>query len=314
MALFAMGSVFAFSGDTLAQGAGTAVRLARAGEDLARFDVDAPAEWLKVSPNGKSVLIYGARGTRAWRWREGAGLELFATATGSRDAFGCGFIVVDGSVCTVLAQAGVIRGLSDDGRELFAANVRSPHSFRARDFVQFPGGRVALVGSFFGDYSDTVVTLPLESLIRDPDGVQKAIRSKAPVWDRAVDLAVGPCEPRSAVVLRDPEDTETPEDEEDGEDLGDVGNFAGVYVRDLDTGALVERHAYSGRAGSGAPIAATPDWIAVQVIGGIDMIRRGSGAVHEVPTAILDVAGQQVARLRDGGLIEVVSLTQLGPP
>jgi hypothetical protein len=127
-------------------------------------------------------------------------------------------------------------------------------------------------------------------------------------------MMVGPCAPDSAVVLRDPEDTEIPDDDEDPEDLRDVHNFTGLYIRDLDTNALREQHPYTGRAGSGAPMAATKDLIVVQVMSGIDIINRTTGATVNVPKAILDVSGLQVARLDDNNnFSEAQSLETLDP-
>jgi hypothetical protein len=152
--------------------------------------------------------------------------------------------------------------------------------------------------------------MSLDELLRNPEAVQQAIPAKASVWDRAIHVAVGPCDPNAAAVLRDPEDLETPEeDEDDEEDRGDVENFAGVYIRELDTGVLVERHAYSGRAVSGAAIAATSDWIITQVVGGVDLIRRNTGAVQHLPGAILDVWGLQLVK-PDGDVLTVRPIDQ----
>jgi len=305
--------MLALGGATAVVAANTTVRVVRNATEIDHFDVDAPVEWLEVAPDGGSAIVYAMRGRRAWYWRVGAGLRVMATSTGTRDRFGCGFAVVNGEVITLLAQNGALSGFADSGRELFKANIRSPHSFYPRSFVQLPGGRLALAGSFFSDVMDTVVTVPINLLIKDPEAVQHAIRTRQPIWDRAVDLTVGPCEPDAAVALRDPEDNEVPEDEEDIEELGDVGNFAGVYLRNLDTGALIERHSYNGAAGSGAPIVATTDLIAVQVAGGIDIIRRGSGDVREIryTAAALDVFALQAAWVEKNGHIKIAPISEL---
>lgn len=315
MCLTLASGIYAYGGDTVLRATAKTVHVLRHNKEIAKFDIDVPIQWIKVSPNGKSALIYGTRvGTSTtilWRWREHGGLDLVVTAAEIRDSIGHGFIMVDGSVLTVLSQGGMLRAMSDDGREQFAANLRSPHSLHAYNFVNLPKDRIAIVGLFFADYCDTIMTVDQNMLLSDPEAVQMAVATKAPVWDRAVHLSVGPCEPNAAVVLRNPENDEVPQNEADLEDLGDVGNFAGVYIRDLDTGALIERHTYSGR--TGMPIVANADWIAVQVTGGIDMIDRKSGAVHQVPAAILDVASLRIARIRDGDATEIVPLANLAP-
>jgi hypothetical protein len=303
MCLFINRRLYAYSGGTLVQAGGCEARIARFGGTLDQFVLETPIQWLKVSPDGHTVLIYGERGTRIWRWRDGFGCEPLLESSNRRDIPGCGFIAVDGAVILLVSKDRILRGLAADDCQLFACNLGSPHAFAPRSFCQLPGNRLALTGSFFGDPADVAITMSLEELSRNPEAVQQAILAKAPVRDRAIDVAVGPCAPGAAVVLRDPEDTEIPdEDEDEDEDRSDVENFAGVYIRELDTGRLVERHPYSGRAGGGAPLTATTKWIVVQAVGGVDMVRRDTGAVRHVPGAILDVWGAQLAIVADGGL------------
>ena len=114
------------------------------------------------------------------------------------------------------------------------------------------------------------------------------------------------------MAFRNPEDDEVPESEEDLEDLGDVGNFKGIYVRNLETGALIKRYPYVGGAGRGAPIAASADWIAVEVGRGIDFIHRESGTVREFRgVAALDVVTLQVARIREDAGVDIVPFAAL---
>jgi hypothetical protein len=313
MSLFLDGNILSFSGGTFVKARDSNLTILRSGKTLEQFNTESPVAWLKVSPDGKTVLLFTAGGTRVWRWREGFGVERFVEAADHRDIIGCGFVVATGKVITLVSQARSLRGISAEGVELFNNNLRSPHSFFPRNFVQLPGERVSLVGSFFGDPYDAALTISLNDLFHNPEAIQQAVGTKAPVWDRAIDLAVGPCEPNAAVVFRDPEDTETPDDDdEDIEDLPDVYNFNGIYIRDLDTGAVIERHSYERREGI-AQIAATSDLIAVQLRGGLDIINRTTGATKNVPKAILDVSGLQVARLDNNNLSEVTSLIAFDP-
>ena len=309
MCLYFNRGIYAYAGGTLAHTHEGGGRIVRAGRTLDRFAVEAPIGWLKVAPDGRTVVLYNDRGTRLWRWRDGVGIERFRAASDHRDILGCGFVSVDGASITLVSQDGTLRALGARDRELFACNLRSPHSFAPRSFSQLPGHRLALAGSFFSDPCDVAITVGLDELSRNPEAVQQAIPADAPVWDRAIDIAVGPCEANAAVVLRDPEDTEVADDAADEDDeRRDVENFAGVYIRELETGRLIERHPYTGRAGSGAPIAATEHWIAVQVVGGVDLIRRGSGEMRHVVAAILDVWGSQLAYIEHDELASVSSI------
>lgn len=313
MPLISSGNIYGFCGGTLAQAAGRSLWISRPGQREIQLEAEVAVEWLKVSPDGISVLVYGDRGKLVWRWHESLGFELFAAAKTSRDIPGCDFIKLDRSVLVTVCEDGLLRAFSDDGKQRFATNLKSPHSFYAREVVQLPGARVALVGSFFSDYCDAVVTVGLDEIVRNPEAVQESIRRKPPVWDRAPDITVGPCNPDAAVVLRHSEDVESLEDEEEIESLGGVGNFSGAYIRNLTTGSLIERHVYSGRAGTGAPILATDNWIAVQVIGGIDMISRKCSSVHHVQEAVLDVAGIQLARIQHRQIKELIPILTYQP-
>jgi hypothetical protein len=309
MSLIVDGNIFSFSGSTFVKARASDLTILRSDKILDQIKIESSIEWLKVAPDGETVLIYTDRATRVWRWREGFGVERFLEASDHRDVIGCGFVVSKGTVVTLISQGGNLRGISAEGVDLFSNNLRSPHSFFPRNFVQLPGERVSLIGSFFADPYDAALTVGLNDLSQNPEAIQQAVSTKIPVWDRAINLMVGPCEPNSAVVLRDPQDTEIPEDVDDPEDLPDVYNFTGLYIRDLDTGALIGQHPYTSRAGSAVAIGATRDLIVVQVVSGIDIINGATGATENLPKAILDVSGLQVARLdNNNDLSEVKSL------
>ena len=218
MCLFIDGRVHSYSGGTFVDARDRTAKVVRPDHAIDEFAVDSPIEWLKVSPDGRTVLVYTNRGTRIWRWRDGPGIDTFLKAATSRDVLGAGFATVDGAIVTVVSNEGLLRGLADDDREIFACTLESPHSFAPRSVIQLPGDRLALTGSFFSDPLDVVITVAVEALLQGSDAVQRAIRAKAPVRDRAVDVAVGPCAPTAAVVLRDPEDTELQEDEDNDDD------------------------------------------------------------------------------------------------
>ena len=172
--------LFAFAGDTLAVAHDAEVRLFREREEFASFRAETRVEHLKVSPDGRALLLYGASAGRVWSWNDREGLRLLASARQSRDAFGCGFLDIGGHLLLLVAQHGVLRGISSDGEQAFTANMRSPHSFLPRIFVPLPGGRLALLGSMFGDPQDTIVTVAIDALVQGGDCVQRAIGEGLP--------------------------------------------------------------------------------------------------------------------------------------
>lgn len=304
--------MYSLSGETFVQAKDSELIVHQSNRMSEKFNIGTAIEWLKVSPDGKIILIYGARGTRIWRWREDSGVEPFLESSGRRDIIGSGFITAADRVITITSREGVLQGITSTDSEVFSCNLKSPHAFFPRNFIQLANGRIALAGSFFSDYCDVVVTVKFDDLLQNVEAVQKGIHEKAPVWDRAIDITVGPCEPDSAVVLRKPEEAELAEDEdEDEDDFGDIRTLTGVYIRNLNDGMLLGKYPYKGNAGSGAGIAASSTWIAIQTLGGMDMINRGSGMVYQVPDAILDVWGLQAGFVKDGALVRRASLEKV---
>ena len=309
--------ILALGAATVVHASGASVKVLRVTptgtRQVTSFDVEVDVDWLDVAPDGQSVLIWGGWATRLWRWRAGVGHLLTAAYDVRGDEFGGAFAVIRGEVIMFIAQHGVLRGFTTDGRERFAANLGTPRNFLVRSIAQLPGDRLALFGNEGSDPYNEVVTVFVDDILNDPDSVQKALRLKNPIRDRAWSLAVGPCAPDSAVVFRNPEDEEIPEDDEDLEELGDVGNFTGVYIRNLDSGTLIERIPYSGNAISGVRIVATPRLVALEVRDGIDLISRGSGEAHEIRAlaATLDVSGMRAAWLTEDGHVEIRPIIEL---
>jgi hypothetical protein len=307
----------ALGGDTAALAGGTTVTILHGipgtFDETARFDLPAAVERLEVAPDGRSVLVWSARARQLWRWAEGEGHRLIAQHR-KRNPFGAGFLAIGPEVLTVLGQDGVLRGIAAGGEERFLADLVSRFAFTMHGLVRLSPGHLALFGHEADDYHDAVATVPVEQLLTDRAAVQEALRLRRPVYDRAVRNAIGPCRAAApaAVVYRDPEDEEVPEDEEEREELGDVGNFTGVYVRDLGTGALVERLSYRGGA-RGVRAAASERLAAFDVVGGIDVVTRGSGEIHEIraAAATLDPDGMRAAWVAEDGRVNVVALDSL---
>jgi hypothetical protein len=309
VALVLENEVYALCAGTIAHASGARVRILSGANQERVVDVEHGAWRLSVSPDGSSVLIYESNVPRVWRWREDHGVDLWAVSRETRDSYGCGFFEMGGEVLTLLAQGGYLRAFTNSGSIRFAASLRSPYSFYPRAFAPLPDERLAIIGHFFGDSSDTVITVGAQELLRDPEAVQTSIRARSPVNDRAVQITAGACAPNSAVVYRNPEGDEEPDQEASEEK--DVYGFAGAYIRQLDTGALIERHEFIGSATSYSNITSSDTWIAVQVKGGLDMIERSSGHVRHVPGAVLDSIHNEVAIVSPEGTIQPIALDRL---
>ena len=246
--------------------------------------VDRPVAWIAVAPGGAAVAGRDADHERAWLWRPGQAPRDLAFRTGTRDTFACGFICVAGEPLVAVAQSGRLRALDLDGSERFTAATDRPRSFFPHAFAELDGGRLAIVGSLFSDPCDTVVTVAIDKLVRDPGAIESALgaRPPDPVSDRAVRLAVGAAPEGAAVVYRDPEEEEIPDDHDEADELPELWNFTGVYLRDLASGKLLQRIAYRGALSSGAPIIATARTVAIETHTGVDLVDRATALTDHV--------------------------------
>jgi hypothetical protein len=262
------------------------------------FDSAAAVDAIVVAPDGLSALLTSDCGRRIEEWRPTSRTAL-ATAIGSRDRAGAGYVLIENELVLLFSRDWSLRGIDRKGVQRFSTNLRVRHAFLPLHYVSLPRGRLALIGEFFSDPQPAVVTIEIATLVTDPDVVQRAIEQKPPVWDRATVLAAGPCGIHAAV-LRIPNEDEVIDPGDEADDYPELWGFRGIYVRDLSTGKILERHPYTGIASSGAPIVGSAEWIAVQVWGGIDFVDRSTGTVIRFrETAAID-SSTAVAAVSDG--------------
>lgn len=287
------------------------VRVYRGGAEIDAFDSPAAADQIVVAPDGMAALVTSDCGRRIEEWRP-SGRTSLAIATGSRDAAGIGYVLIENEVVMLFARNWGLRGLDRSGIERFSANLKVRHAFRPIHYVPLPGRRLALIGEFFSDPQPALVTVDIPTFVADPEAVQRAIEEKRPVWDRATILAAGPCGLDAAAVLRIPNEDEVLEPGDEPDDYPALWGFEGIYVRDLSTGEILERHPYSGVAVPGAPIVGGSEWIAVQVWGGIDFLDRSTGRVFQLrETAAIDAANLLAAVSDSAGGFRFESLDRI---
>ena len=175
------------------------------------------------------------------------------------------------------------------------------------DAVELPGGRLALHGNEPDDPFEVIVTVVIDRLARDPEAVHVALTTLAPVWDRSIDLAIGPGPGTTAVVFRNPDGEEEPDDEDDDRTGGDVVAFTGFYLRDLDSGALVQRVPFTGKVG--ALLHASERAIlafAGRTLVSIDRATATATAIGGA-AATFDPATGHIARLDEAGRLELIA-------
>ncbi len=275
-----------------------------------RVELDAPIAWIELAPDGSGALLRDPGARRAWWWRRGRGTEPLVTSSGPRDPFGCGYVTVEGVSIVLIAHGGLLRGLDASGDVRFEAALGPPRPFRPSVFVELPGGRLALLGEQPGDPFDMVATVKVERLVSDPRAVETALTTLAPVWDRTAELAVGPGPGMTALVYRNPNGEEEADDDEDEGDYvgGDVVAFTGFYLRDLDSGALVQRLPFDRPIRGRTMIRADERAILAFAAEHLLEVDRVTGAVREIAgTAVtFDRDTGRIARLGDNGRIEVL--------
>jgi hypothetical protein len=271
-----------------------------------RFVADAPIAWIELAPDGRSALVRDPSARQSWWWRRGVGLERLVTAASPRDPFGCGYVTIGGASVVLIAHAGRLRGLDLHGEVLFEANLGKPRPFHPSSFVELPGGRLALVGHEPDDPFTMIATVITERLVSDPQTVHVALTTLAPVWDRAVALAVGAGPSTTAVVFRDPDGEEEADDFDSDHVGGDVVAFTGFYLRELATGALVQRIEFG--KGVGGMLHASERSILAFAGGKVIEIDRATAVVTELAgTAVtFDRGTGRIARLDAAGRIELI--------
>jgi hypothetical protein len=151
-----------------------------------------------------------------------------------------------------------------------------------------------------------IATVRTERLVSDPQTVQVALTTLAPVWDRAVALAVGAGPGTTTVVFRDFDGEEEADDFDDDHDGGDVVAFTGFYLRELATGALVQRIEFG--KGVGGMLHASERSILAFAGGKVVAIDRATAVVTELDgTAVtFDRDTGRIARLNAAGRIELI--------
>ena len=306
-------TVLRLRGRTVARVDGAVVELAEldgaGARPVDRFTLDTPVGWIELAPDGESALVRDGDGGRAWWWRRGVGLAPLAAARDSRDRFGCGYVTVDGVSLVLVAQADRLRALDRSGEVRFEADLGRPRRFQPSSFVELPGGRLALHGHEPDDPFEVIVTVAVDRLARDPAAVHVALTTLAPVWDRSIELAIGPGPGTTAVVFRNPDGEEEPDDEDDDRPGGDVAAFTGFYLRDLATGALIERVPFAATVRGGTILHASARAILAFADRTLVSIDRATGTATAIggtaPT--FDRASGQIARLDAAGRIELLA-------
>ena len=281
-----------FHGNHLAVARGARLVLFEVAGDALRSvgDGEAPAEIaaMCVAPHMPWVVGRDAEHHQVWWWRQGDGARVLARRIGAQDHAIGSIVEIAGESFVALSQSGRLQLVRGDGTEAAALAIDRPIRWACHTFVSLPGGRIAVLGNIADEPTDMVFVLPASTLLSGPDAIQcalVAIRANDPTisHDRAIQLVAGPGPGDTLVVLRDPEDEEPPpEADDEDEEYPDTWGLRGAYLRDLTSGAMVERAPWDVRFAKLAAVAATARVIAVEVSGGVDVRDRTTGGVEHV--------------------------------
>lgn len=237
------------------------------------------------------ILGRDRRDQSLWSWSAHTG-RVQLLAGHPRVIATAGFIEHAGARLRLIANQEQI-AITGAAGLIATCRLATPHAWRAHCFVALDTSRVALLGNLFGDPIDMILTVEIETLLHDEASVQHAIERGAPVHDRADILIIGPGPGRSAVVARDPGDEEPPEDRHEG--TADVWGLRGYYVRDLDTGALIESRELELPLQKLSPIVATDSAVVFGARGQLYSVDRTTGALTDVGAGALCVRGRTIA-------------------
>jgi hypothetical protein len=270
---------------------------------------------LCVAPHAPWVVGRDAEHRQVWWWRQDDGVRILARPAAARDHAIGSLVEIDGESFVALSQSGRLRLVRSDGTEAAALVIDRPIRWACHGFALLPGGRVAVLGNIADEPTDLVFVLPARTLLSGPDAIQRtlvAIRAHDPTvsHDRALTLVAGPGPGDTLVVLRNPEAEEPPPDPDDeADEYPDTWGLRGAYLRDLTSGAMVDRTPWDVRFAKLAAAAATARVLAVEVPGGVDVRDRATGAVEHVLGAALDALGARLA-IPEGSSWRVRALPQ----
>jgi len=295
----------AFRGDHLAHSRGARLELFVVDGDALRSlgAGDAPTEVaaLTVAAHAPWVVGRDPGHLQVWQWTPERGAHTLARRTGTRDHAIGSLVEIGGETFAGLSQNGRLRLLRADGTEASTLASDRPLPWATHAFVPLAGERVAMLGNVHGEPCDMLVVLPARDLLAGPDAIQRALvaanaaRAGSSPHDCAISLVVGPGPGDTMVVLRDPEDEEAADPDDDPDDLPDTWGLRGVYLRDLTTGALVQRASWDLPFHKLTSITATPRVIAAETSDGVAIRDRATGAVEHVARAALDPLGARLA-------------------
>lgn len=294
-----------FRGNFLAVARGARLELFEvAGDALRGIGAgDAPAEVAAFTVAGHAPWVVGRdpEHRQVWWWSPSSGARTIAHRTGARDHALGGVVEIGGASFVTVSQHGRLRLLRGDGSEAIALVTDRPVAWACHAFVPLAADRVAILGNVPGEPLDMVVVVKAGDLLAGQDAIQRALAAAnaspggPALHDQAVSIVVGPGPGETVVVLRDPELEEEPDDDADPDELPDTWGLRGVYLRDLNTSAIVERAPWDVPFHKLAAIAATARVVAVEVPGGVVVRDRVTGAVEQVAGAALDPSGARLA-------------------
>jgi len=302
---------FAVAGDTAIWARDRSLVVATAHRDPVRLDAPFPVERLEIHPDGQHAMAVGGEGRRLAVYDLGEPALAFelGSADAARHSMQAGFARLAGAPLLLAAhKKGELHGYDLAKRApAFWVNVAAPLSFRVEATVALAGDHLAILGHHFSDTLDTLAIVSTADLARNPETLETALLERTGIRDSAVRLAAGPLG-ADVVMFRDPENNED-RDPDDDEPAGELEGFRGLYLRSLDTGALLGRIDHDAAIQTGARLGGNGRWLAIECPSRIDLIDRTTGTVHQLlgDAIALDPHCLRIARAA-GARIELLDL------
>lgn len=241
-----------------------------------------PLPWtpgaLALSPSGAFALIVSAQSERGTviDVRTGATLLDVGRAGGRPGSIVATFAATPGGELLVISRERfVLEALTLPACDaLFRVESHVPQPFAFDSLhAMLDDDTVVAIGHGESESKDSLATISLRALAADAGWLSRELARRTRPWDYAYRLAAGPWGRDGLVAFRDPEDDELA-DEETLSSGHDVEGFRGFYTRRLADGALIDRIDVDAPIGSGAPLFATQDTIAVGASGQVLLLAR----------------------------------------
>jgi hypothetical protein len=278
-----------------------------------------PAARLVLSPSGRYLAIYDTpmvRQVQLWDIVNATLLRHVQHQTVRRGEFPATFATIGAHELLLLIERSFdLTALTlPEQHPLWTINTGYPYAHYLSQLTVLPAPHKVLFirGHMEGEARDSFVRINLAGDPPPTDQLIPQIHDRAQFYDYAYQLALGPAPGRAIVAYRDPEDEEEDYEATPNEITFPLNNFCGLYLRDLDSDAVIERIPYTPRVSLPFQLYATSRQVWVVGRDQVEIVPRlgtpGTPQLIQVHACHLDIHHGRLALVEANGTLSIVDI------